>query len=143
MPPNDTSLYGPEEVRDWWKRVLCFPKELTGSFYEARPAGLTRYGVGQKRRLICILIDGHLRVDVTPTPIPTGRQLPKNTCCSRATEDRVRLLSGLAGQLQSARQSACLAVPAYRRCICCSRSDRSKRLVPSGWSASSCTCRLG
>src|SRR5262245_27762733 len=54
-----------------------------------------------------------------------------------ATEDRVRLLSEPAGQLQSARQSACLAVPAYRRCNSCSRSDRSKRLVPSGWSASS------
>jgi len=24
MPPNDTSLYGPEEVRDWWKEYFVF-----------------------------------------------------------------------------------------------------------------------
>src|SRR5262249_51999056 len=58
-----------------------------------------------------------------------------------ATEDRVRLLLEAAGLLQSARQSACLSVPAHRRCTSCSRSDQSKRLVPWGWPASSCTCR--
>src|SRR5438552_5268141 len=60
-----------------------------------------------------------------------------------ATEDRVRLLLEAGGLPQSARQSACLAVPAHRRCTSCSRLDQSKRLVPWGWPASSCTCRLG